>query len=159
MWFRADEQGRISCIAWAHEVQKANAVRYHPVIITDTTFNTNRYKFSLALIVVVDCDNHSQIAMQALLSNERSESFEFVFESFKELCEGGTPQVVYTDADRASMNAIKTVYPGALNKLCLWHTYENIREHGGGLGEGVLPEVIRKFKTAAYAQTVEVINR
>lgn len=70
-----------------------------------------------------------------------------------------THQVVFTDNDKAAMNAIANVYPSALNKLCLWHTYQNIREHGGGLGEGVLPEVIRRFRTAAYAQTVEASNR
>lgn len=150
LWFRADNQSRITSIAWASDVQKAAAVRFHSVIITDTTFNTNRcvlafcmvqsvgvcilsseryrwrpsgrllfcpplchphtptisaccagrrhppptrYKFSLALVVVVDHENHSQIVMQALLSNERQESFQFVYESLKELCEGGSPKV------------------------------------------------------------------
>ncbi|CAB1097038.1 unnamed protein product [Ectocarpus sp. CCAP 1310/34] len=42
MWFKADEQARITSIAWASDVQKATAVNFHSVIITDTTFNTNR---------------------------------------------------------------------------------------------------------------------
>ena len=61
-----------------------------------------------------------------------------------------THQGVFTDNALAAMNAIVNVYPSALNKLCLWHTYQNIREHWGGLGEGVLPEVIQRFRTAAY---------
>ncbi|CBJ27979.1 putative far-red impaired response protein [Ectocarpus siliculosus] len=155
MRFKADEQGRITSIAWAYQQQKYNAVRYHSVIVQDNTFNTNIYKFHLALIVVVDKENHSQIAMQALLSDERSESFEFVFESFKQLCEGGTPEVVFTDCDAAAMLAIAKVYPSALNKLCIWHTMGNIREHGGGLEKGVLGQVLQLFKAAAYAQTEE----
>ncbi|CAB1105322.1 unnamed protein product [Ectocarpus sp. CCAP 1310/34] len=135
MRFKADEQSRITSIAWAYQQQKYNAVRYHFVIVQDNTFNTNIYKFHLALMVVLDKENHSQIAMQALLSDERSESFEFVFESFKQLCEGGTPET--------------------LNKLCVWHTMGNIREHGGGLDKGVLGQVL---KAAAYAQTEEGLD-
>lgn len=42
-WFRfkADPAGRITDIAWAHEEQQRNALRYHSVIIQDNTFNTN----------------------------------------------------------------------------------------------------------------------
>ncbi|CAB1096127.1 unnamed protein product [Ectocarpus sp. CCAP 1310/34] len=149
------EDGRMTCIAWASQDQKVLAMRYHKIIIQDNTFNTNVYKFFLALIVVVDKENHTQIAMQALLANERSESFEFIFESFKELCGGGSPGVVFTDCDSAAMLAIANVYPSALNKLCIWHTMENIRDHGRGLAEGVLPAVLGKFKAAAYAQTQE----
>lgn len=65
-------------------------------------------------------------------------------------------QVCFSDNDAAETNAIELVFPGTVHKLCIWHTYGNIREHGGGLGEGVLSEVIRKFRKAAFAQTVEV---
>lgn len=54
------------------------------------------------------------------------------------------------------MSAIKQVFPGTLNKLCFWHTQQNVREHGKGLGRGVLQRVVGKFKEAAYAPTQEV---
>ena len=65
-------------------------------------------------------------------------------------------KVVFTDCDAAAMLAIAKVYPSALNKLCIWHTMGNIREHGGGLEKGVLGQVLQLFKAAAYAQTEEV---
>lgn len=37
--FSTDEDDRISCIAWAHEEQVQNAVRYHSVIVQGNTFN------------------------------------------------------------------------------------------------------------------------
>ena len=52
-----------------------------------------RYKYHLALIVVVDKENHTQLAMQALLLREQTEYFVFLFEAFKELCAGAHPQV------------------------------------------------------------------
>lgn len=54
---------------------------------------STRYKHHLALIVVVDKENHTQIAMQALLSHERTEDFVFLFKVFKELIGGVQPQV------------------------------------------------------------------
>ena len=41
MRFKTDEDGRMTSIAWAHEAQQLNALRYHSVIIQDNTFNTN----------------------------------------------------------------------------------------------------------------------
>lgn len=41
MRFKTDESARIACIAWAHEAQELNAMRYHSVVIQDNTFNTN----------------------------------------------------------------------------------------------------------------------
>ena len=52
-----------------------------------------RYKHHLALIVVVDKENYTHIAMQTLLANERSEDFEFLFRVFRELIGGAQPQV------------------------------------------------------------------
>ena len=52
-----------------------------------------RYTYHLALIVVVDKETHSQLAMQTLLLREQTEYFVFLFEAFKELCAGGHPQV------------------------------------------------------------------
>ena len=40
MSFKTAEDSRISCIAWAHEEQVQNAVRYHSIIVQDNTFNT-----------------------------------------------------------------------------------------------------------------------
>ncbi|CAB1111409.1 unnamed protein product [Ectocarpus sp. CCAP 1310/34] len=39
--FKVDNEGRITCIVWAHQQQMAMAMRYHSVIIQDNTFNTN----------------------------------------------------------------------------------------------------------------------
>lgn len=52
-----------------------------------------RYNYKLALAVVVDDMNHTQIVMQALLANEQHESFVFFFEAFKELIYDSSPQV------------------------------------------------------------------
>lgn len=52
-----------------------------------------RYNYTLALAVVVDDMNNTQIVMQALLSNEQHESFVFFFEAFKKIIYNSSPQV------------------------------------------------------------------
>lgn len=52
-----------------------------------------RYSYHLGLIVVVDKENHTRLAMQCLIQRERSEDFVFMYESWKELCEDSEPQV------------------------------------------------------------------
>eukprot|EP00903_Cladosiphon_okamuranus_P009907 g9408.t1 len=64
--FKLDEENHLTCLAWVHEEQRLNAEKYHSVIVTDTTFNTNKYNHKLAFTVVGDKENHTQIAMQAL---------------------------------------------------------------------------------------------
>lgn len=52
-----------------------------------------RYNYHLGLIVVVDKENHTQLAMQCLTQRERTEDFIFMFESLLELTEGVEPEV------------------------------------------------------------------
>lgn len=54
------------------------------------------------------------------------------------------------------MAAIEQIYPHTLHKLCIFHTMDNIRMHGGGLDPGVLPAALGKFQGAAYAPTESV---
>eukprot|EP00904_Undaria_pinnatifida_P002644 jgi/Undpi1/12380/HiC_scaffold_5.g02052.m1 len=132
--FTLDDKGRINRVAWALEA----------------------YKHHLALIVVVDKENYTHIAMQALLANERSEDFEFLFRVFRELIGEAPPQVILTDADPAAMAAFQREAPWSRHKLCLFNMDENVRKHGKGLGEGLLAGVIRMFHTAAFAPTEEL---
>eukprot|EP00904_Undaria_pinnatifida_P013470 jgi/Undpi1/9253/HiC_scaffold_26.g11711.m1 len=184
-WMRLtlDDKGRINRVAWALEAQRTTALRYYPLIIQDNTFNTNKYKHHLALIVVVDKGNYTHIAMQALLANERSEDFEFLFRVFRELIGGVQPQVsqvaclphcfaflavmcvgdtrgelwvIFTDADPAAMVAIQKKAPWSRHKLCLFHVDENVRKHGMRLGESVLAGVIRFSHKTAFAPTEEL---
>eukprot|EP00904_Undaria_pinnatifida_P012327 jgi/Undpi1/8224/HiC_scaffold_25.g10694.m1 len=85
MRFTLGDKGCINHVAWALEAQRTMALRYYPLIVQDNTFNTKKYKHHPALIVVVDKESYTHIAMQALLANDGSEDFEFLFRVFREL--------------------------------------------------------------------------
>ena len=54
-----------------------------------------RYNFQLALVVVVvDRENNTQFAMQALVPRERTEGFVFIFETFRNICGESHPKVM-----------------------------------------------------------------
>lgn len=54
------------------------------------------------------------------------------------------------------MSAIASVFSGSLNKLCFWHTFQNVRDHSKGLEKDVRAKMLRLFKAAAYAATEQV---
>ena len=80
-----------------------------------------RYKHHLALIVVVDKENCTHIAMQALLANERPEDFEFLFRVVRELIGGGQPHV-----SRVSMCSIHRGIRGPQENLWLCCPQEDV---------------------------------
>ncbi|CAN0030352.1 unnamed protein product, partial [Hapterophycus canaliculatus] len=137
--FKIDSDGLLERVFWAYRERRASAVKFGSVVIFDTTFNTNDLSmhlvqcgspfttgFALALIVTVDSENKTRIVGQALLRNESTDSFAFVLQHFKKLRHGLSPDVVFTDANKAMTSAIADVYPDALHRYCIWHTLQNI---------------------------------
>lgn len=80
-------------VAWYNTLSPARHVRLLCLLRHAIRHPPTRYKYKLAFIVVVDKEGHSQIAMQGLLSNEQHETFVFLFEAFKQLIFGRSPQV------------------------------------------------------------------
>ncbi|CAN0274374.1 unnamed protein product, partial [Scytosiphon promiscuus] len=129
--FKTDSEKRITCVFFATPEQVELLTQYGSVIIQDNTFNTNAYKYQLCLVVVVDKENRTQIACQALVLRERTEDFVFIFECVAEMGKKH-PKVIFTDADKAATAAIAQVFPKSLHKYCIFHTIQNIRTHMGG---------------------------
>eukprot|EP00904_Undaria_pinnatifida_P013113 jgi/Undpi1/8932/HiC_scaffold_26.g11393.m1 len=131
--------------------RKGSFVRF----ATDTQKRTTCVFFAtpeqLCLVVVVDKENRTQIACQALVLRERTEDLVFVFECVAEMGKK-YPKVIFTDADKAATAAIAQVFPNSLNKYCIFHTIQNIRTHLGGLGS-VASKVVAAFQAAAYDLT------
>ncbi|CAN0419149.1 unnamed protein product, partial [Hapterophycus canaliculatus] len=88
---KLDADGLLGRVFWAYREQQANAVKFGSVVIFDTTFNTNDCGFALALMVTVDSENKIRIVAQALLRNERTDSFAFVCHHYTKLRHGLRP--------------------------------------------------------------------
>lgn len=94
------------------------------------TFIFNRYGMPFAPFIGVNHHGSSILLAAALVKNEDTVSFEWVFEKWLE-CMGKPPSVILSDQDKAIGNAIKNVFPGIPHRLCLWHMMRNAQKHLG----------------------------
>jgi len=61
----------------------------------------------------------------ALVSDETTLSFQFVFDCFLE-CFGTPPKNIITDECKSFNSAIKIKFPGSTHFICSWHKMNNI---------------------------------
>ncbi|XP_074309886.1 protein FAR1-RELATED SEQUENCE 5-like [Silene latifolia] len=118
-----DEKGRLSNLFWRDAMMRDDYLLYGDVKIFDTTYRTNRYNLICGAFVGIN--NHWSNVMFgcAFLSNEREESFEWLFNVFNESMGEDVHHVsIFTDQDQAIGNAIET-----------WHIQQNAISHFGKL--------------------------
>jgi zinc finger SWIM domain-containing protein 3 len=72
----------------------------------------------------------------ALLYDETSETYKWLFETFLEAHKQKMPQTVFTDQDQSMANALNEVMPGVYHGLCTWHLMQNGIKHLGNLMKG-----------------------
>lgn len=106
---KLDENSRLSNVFWRDSMMKEDYNIYGDVVVFDTTYRTNRYNLICAPFVGIN--NHWKNTMFgcAFLSDEKIESFEWLFEAFKKSMGGKCPITIFTDQDQAISNAIEKV--------------------------------------------------
>ncbi|KAM3270589.1 hypothetical protein P3S67_028791 [Capsicum chacoense] len=84
---------------------------YGDIVSFDTTYRTNKEYRPLALFVGLN--NHREIVIfgVALLYEESTESFEWLFSAFFKIMSVDKPQTIFTDQDPAIAVVISLVMP------------------------------------------------
>ncbi|XP_058744403.1 protein FAR1-RELATED SEQUENCE 4-like [Vicia villosa] len=126
-----DDESRLRNVFWA-DARCRTAYEYFGEVITfDTTYLTNKYDMPFAPFVGVNHHGQSMLLGCALLSNEDTKTFTWLFSTWLECMHGCAPNSIITDQDRAMKNAIETVFPKARHRWCLWHLMKKIPEKFG----------------------------
>ncbi|XP_074266098.1 protein FAR1-RELATED SEQUENCE 5-like [Silene latifolia] len=116
-----------------------------------------RVQYNLICGAFVGINNHWSNVMFgcAFLSNEKEESFEWLFNVFNEsMGEDVRPVSIFTDQDQAIANAIETVYPQTRHRLCQWHIQQNAISHFGKLkGDRLFQDLFNKCLHGCYNET------
>ncbi|KAK9756560.1 hypothetical protein RND81_01G106600 [Saponaria officinalis] len=149
-----DEDGRLCHLFWRDSMMKEDYLLYHDVFIFDTTYRTNRYNLICGAFVGIN--NHWSNVMFgcAFFSDEKSESFEWLFNVFNEsMGEDIRPVSIFTDQDQAMSNAIEKIYPATRHRLCQWHIQQNAISHFGSLKhDRTFQNIFNKCLNGCYSE-------
>ncbi|XP_074293112.1 protein FAR1-RELATED SEQUENCE 5-like [Silene latifolia] len=129
-----NEEGRLCHLFWCDSMMREDYRLYHDVLIFDTTYRTNRYNLICGAFVGIN--NHWSNVMFgcAFLSDEKEESFQWLFNVFNEaMGDDLRPVSIFTNQDKAMTNALESVYPQSRHRLCQWHIQQNAISHFGTL--------------------------
>ncbi|XP_074271856.1 protein FAR1-RELATED SEQUENCE 5-like [Silene latifolia] len=106
-----NEEGRLCHLFWCDSMMREDYRLYHDVLIFDTTYRTNRYNLICGAFVGIN--NHWSNVMFgcAFLSDEKEESFQWLFNVFNEaMGDDLRPVSIFTDQDKAMTNALEAVF-------------------------------------------------
>ncbi|XP_073143038.1 protein FAR1-RELATED SEQUENCE 5-like isoform X2 [Henckelia pumila] len=122
---KLDGDGRLCNVFWRDSMMKEDYDIFGDVMVFDTTYRTNKYNLICSSFVGIN--NHGKNAMFgcAFLTDEKVESFQWLFEVFKKSMGGKCPISLFTDEDQAIANAIEKVFPETRHRLYLWHLHQN----------------------------------
>ncbi|RYR53043.1 hypothetical protein Ahy_A06g027903 [Arachis hypogaea] len=140
--FTSDE--RLEHIFWA---DGQSIIDYHcfgDIVAFDSTYKKNKY--NKPLVIFSGCNHHGQTVIFGfgLLSDETTETYKWLLETFVEAMGGKSPKAIITDGDLAMRDAIKNVLPDATHRLCGWHLQRNACENIKN------PNFMRDFKCLIY---------
>ncbi|KAH6775919.1 hypothetical protein C2S52_013480 [Perilla frutescens var. hirtella] len=124
--YLVDKDDSLTTIFWADLTARRNYAIFGDVVSFDSTYKTIRYEMIFAPFT--GKDNHGKIVTfgAALMSAENHESYEWVFQKFKD-CMRRQPNMIITDQDHA-MKIAMHVFPDTRHHLCMWHIMLKVLE-------------------------------
>lgn len=123
--YQQKEDSKLSSLFFATGGMRDQYIHYNNLLILDTTFATNRFKMPLMVGGLVNNMGRTVLCFFALVSDETTLSFQFVFDCFLE-CFGTPPKNIITDECKSFNSAIKIKFPGSTHFICSWHKMNNI---------------------------------
>ncbi|XP_042521310.1 protein FAR-RED IMPAIRED RESPONSE 1-like [Macadamia integrifolia] len=114
-----DGEEKITNTFWVDPKMLIDYTHFGDVISFDTTFCTNKEYRPYSVFVGFNHHRGISIFGAALLYDETSESFKWLFEAFPEAHGQKKPLTVFTDQDSTIGNAISEVFPDT------WHVFKH----------------------------------
>ncbi|XP_073057390.1 protein FAR1-RELATED SEQUENCE 5-like [Primulina eburnea] len=118
--YDTDSDNRLIRCFWADPISKRAYTTFGDVVVSDTTYNTNKYGMIFAPFVGV---NHHQTIIFAcgFLSDEKTDSFVWLLNKFLEAMPKEAPHLIITDQDPDMTKVIGEVFPKTIHRYCLWN--------------------------------------
>ncbi|KAG2649634.1 hypothetical protein PVAP13_1NG122519 [Panicum virgatum] len=121
--FQLDEKNVVKNVFWSHASQQGDYADYSGVVTFDTTYRTNQYSMPLAMFVGFNNKLQNVVFGQALLRDERADTFDWLFRQFRACMVGKDP----VDQDSSIEKAINLVFEKTYHRYCRWHVMNKYR--------------------------------
>ncbi|XP_042410194.1 protein FAR1-RELATED SEQUENCE 4-like [Zingiber officinale] len=112
---------------------RADYANFGDVVCFDTTYRKNNEGRPIALFVGVNHHKQSILFGAALLYDETSLTFEWLFDTLTRAMGEKKPTTILTDQDAAMAKALASRWPETHHRLCIWHIYQNAAIHLNGV--------------------------
>ncbi|XP_042518464.1 protein FAR1-RELATED SEQUENCE 5-like [Macadamia integrifolia] len=118
---RVNEEQQLTGIFWIDSRAREQYKKFSDVIVFDTTYNKNKYKFPLAPFT--DVNHHMQCILFGcgLIADETKDSFIWFFQTWLQAMHNIHPKAIFTDEDPRIIRAIRHIFPSTVHRLCGWH--------------------------------------
>ncbi|XP_077219949.1 protein FAR-RED IMPAIRED RESPONSE 1-like isoform X2 [Tasmannia lanceolata] len=123
-----DEEQYLRNIFWADAKSRLDYTHFGDVIFFDTVYLTNKYHMPLATFVGVNHHGQSLLFGCALITDETTSSFVWVFKTWLRAMYGKPPKAIITNHDNAIKSAIAEVFPKICHCFCLSHILKKVPE-------------------------------
>ncbi|GAU38767.1 hypothetical protein TSUD_64980 [Trifolium subterraneum] len=149
-----DVDEKITNVFWCDANMILDYGYFGDVVSLDTTYCTNNVNRPLALFSGFNHYRGSIIFGAALLYDETTESFKWLFDTFLQANNNKKPRTVFTDQAPAMVRALAEVMPETHHGLCTWHLLQNGIKNIGNLMKGG-SYFLTDFKKCMYNIDIE----
>ncbi|XP_057770906.1 protein FAR1-RELATED SEQUENCE 5-like [Salvia miltiorrhiza] len=141
---KVTDDGRLQYLLFRDSRCLVDYQHFGDVIYVDATYKTNKY--DLICIPIVGINHHRANVMFVIgfLSNEKTESYEWLFFTFLESMYHKEPSIIFSDQYQAHMNGVDVTFRDAKHRLCQWHINKNVGKQFGTLNHN------KSFKSLWY---------
>lgn len=120
-----NDENNVEAILFQDKRMKAYFDNYADLLMFDGTYSLNDRRMPLIVLLVVDGNGESQIVALIMVKSENAETFNLVFDCFKQENPNHIlTRVIVTDKHCANVNVIANQFPNAAHHLCIFHVMQ-----------------------------------
>ncbi|XP_042497994.1 protein FAR1-RELATED SEQUENCE 5-like [Macadamia integrifolia] len=149
---QVDQEDKMMNFFWVDARSVQNYVCFGDVVYFNATNLTNKYGRPFAPFVGVNHHRQNVFFGAALLLDETTESFIWLFHTFLKAMSGQAPKTIVTDQHAAIVKAIAIVMPKTCHRFCLWHIYLDAARN---LSVAYTDSFSKRFKNVIYGPETE----
>ncbi|XP_021775186.1 protein FAR1-RELATED SEQUENCE 5-like [Chenopodium quinoa] len=132
--FEQDDSGALVSFFWRDGRMMRDYHYFGDLLVFYTTYRTNKYGMICAPFVGMNHHGNNVMFGMCFILNERTEAFDWLFDTFLHSMGRKSPIAIMTDQAQAIAAGIRNIFPSTVHhRLCVWHLEQNSKKHIGAL--------------------------